>query len=199
MSEEEKNKATVDETGAASGETKAEDAAKTAETSAAEDKPKDETKQDAAKQEEKTFTQAELDKVVTERLQRERNKMPSKEELVAFHKWQDGQKSAEELQADKLSEAQRAATEAQAELTKLRQLDAVRKANIDEKFAGFVNYEVTEMAKAKNIGFDEALLLFLKDTTDAYKRQEVRTVTVDTGTKTEAETKETKGKMPKFW
>lgn len=41
-----------------------------------------------AQEQEKTFTQAEVDTLIAQRLARERKKYPSPEELAAFHTWQ---------------------------------------------------------------------------------------------------------------
>ena len=62
---------------------------------------------------EKTFTQAELDEIVKQRLERQKKGQPTKEEMDAFHKWQDSQKTAERLSAEKISAAQTAASEAE--------------------------------------------------------------------------------------
>lgn len=62
---------------------------------------------------EKTFTQAELDEIVKQRLDRQKKGLPSKEEMEAFHKWQDSQKSAEQLSAEKISAAEARASEAE--------------------------------------------------------------------------------------
>ena len=62
---------------------------------------------------EKTFTQAELDEIVKQRLERQKKSQPTKEEMDAFHKWQDSQKTAEQLSAEKISAAQTAASEAE--------------------------------------------------------------------------------------
>ena len=62
---------------------------------------------------EKTFTQAELDEIVKQRLERQKKGQPTKEEMDAFHKWQDSQKTAEQLSAEKISAAQTAASEAE--------------------------------------------------------------------------------------
>ena len=62
---------------------------------------------------EKTFTQSELDEIVRQRLERQKKGQPSKEEMDAFHKWQDSQKTAEQLSAEKISAAQTAASEAE--------------------------------------------------------------------------------------
>ena len=64
-------------------------------------------------QAEKTFTQTELDEIVKQRLDRQKKGLPSKEEMEAFHKWQDLQKSAEQLSAEKISAAEARASEAE--------------------------------------------------------------------------------------
>ena len=48
----------------------------------------------------KTFTQDEVNDLIKARVQRERKGLPGKEELEAFHKWQDDQKSAEQKSAE---------------------------------------------------------------------------------------------------
>ena len=62
---------------------------------------------------EKTFTQAELDEIVKQRLERQKKGQPSKEEMDAFHKWQDSQKTAEQLSAEKISAAESRAADAE--------------------------------------------------------------------------------------
>ena len=64
-------------------------------------------------QTEKTFTQKELDEIVKQRLERERKGMPSKKEMDAFKAWQDSQKTAEQLSAEKISAAESAKSEAE--------------------------------------------------------------------------------------
>lgn len=48
----------------------------------------------------KTFTQDEVNDLIKSRLERERKGLPGKDELAAFHKWQDEQKSAEQKSAE---------------------------------------------------------------------------------------------------
>lgn len=48
----------------------------------------------------KTFTQDEVNDLIKSRLERERKGLPGKDELEAFHKWQDDQKSAEQKSAE---------------------------------------------------------------------------------------------------
>ena len=64
-------------------------------------------------QAEKTFTQKELDEIVRQRLERQKKGQPTKEEMDAFHKWQDSQKTAEQLSAEKISAAESRAAEAE--------------------------------------------------------------------------------------
>lgn len=78
------------------------------------------TKQEATEQQsntqevaEKTFTQAELDKIVTERIAREKAKLPTKEELAEYRKWRDENKTAEEKTAEEIKAANAARTAAE--------------------------------------------------------------------------------------
>ena len=48
----------------------------------------------------KTFTQDEVNGLIKARLERERKGQPGKDELEAFHKWQNDQKSAEQKSAE---------------------------------------------------------------------------------------------------
>lgn len=71
---------------------------------------------------EKTFTQAELDAIVKQRLDRATKGQPTKEEMKAFKEWQDSQKTAEQLTAEKINAAQSAqsAAEKRAELAEAK-------------------------------------------------------------------------------
>lgn len=64
----------------------------------------------------KTFTQAELDAIVKQRLERQAKGQPTKEEMDAFHKWQDSQKTAEQLSAEKISAAESGRADAEKKL-----------------------------------------------------------------------------------
>lgn len=64
----------------------------------------------------KTFTQAELDAIVKQRLERQAKGQPTKEEMDAFHKWQDSQKTAEQLSHEKISAAESGRAEAEKKL-----------------------------------------------------------------------------------
>lgn len=64
----------------------------------------------------KTFTQAELDAIVKQRLERQAKGQPSKEEMDAFRKWQDSQKTAEQLSQEKISAAESGRADAEKKL-----------------------------------------------------------------------------------
>lgn len=69
-----------------------------------------ETKTDAQEttQEEKTFTQADVDKLIQERVARERKNQLSKEELKAYNEWKESQKTEEEKKNEALTNAEKA-------------------------------------------------------------------------------------------
>lgn len=62
---------------------------------------------------EKTFTQAEVNEIVKQRLERQKKELPTEDEMDAFHKWQDGQKTAEQLSAEKLTAAENGKADAE--------------------------------------------------------------------------------------
>ena len=64
----------------------------------------------------KTFTQAELDAIVKQRLERQAKGQPSKEEMEAFRKWQDSRKTAEQLSQEKISAAENGRADAEKKL-----------------------------------------------------------------------------------
>lgn len=117
-------------------------------------------------QAEKTFTQEELNKIVQERLDKEKKKMPSKEDLKAFKDWKESQKTAEEKQAEKEAEYQRTLNE----LNTLKQTNAVLEAGVNKDDADYVLFKVGKMEGE----FDENLAKFLKNN-PKYLKQELET------------------------
>ena len=114
-------------------------------------------------QAEKTFTQEELNKIVQERLDKEKKKMPSKEDLKAFKDWKESQKTAEQKQAEKEAEYQRTLNE----LNILKQTNAVLEAGVNKDDADYVLFKVSKMEGE----FEENLTKFLKDN-PKYKESE---------------------------
>lgn len=64
-------------------------------------------------QEEKTFTQADVDRLIKERLDREKKGQPSKEELEAFNNWKESQKTEAQKQSEALTNAEKAKQDAE--------------------------------------------------------------------------------------
>lgn len=70
--------------------------------------PKTDSKDTTQATEEKTFTQAEVDKMIKDRLAREKKNQLPKEELEAYKAWKESQKTEEEKKNEALSNAEKA-------------------------------------------------------------------------------------------
>ena len=70
-------------------------------------------------QEEKTFTQADVDNLLKERIARLKKEQPSKEELKAYNDWKESQKTEEEKKNEALTNAEKARLEAEEKATAL--------------------------------------------------------------------------------
>lgn len=80
-----------------------------------------ETKTDTKEttQEEKTFTQADVDKLIQERIAREKKNQLSKDELKAYNEWKESQKTEEEKKNEALTNAEKARLAAEEKATAL--------------------------------------------------------------------------------
>ena len=109
------------------------------------DKDQDTTTQNednsTAEKPEKTFTQAELDKVIADRLARERAKMPAADKLKAFDEWQKSQQTEAEKAAEREKEYQAQA----ASNTELQRELAVLKAGVKAEDTEYVIFKVGKM------------------------------------------------------
>ncbi|MGV8048826.1 MAG: hypothetical protein AB2L21_00525 [Anaerolineaceae bacterium] len=90
---------------------------------------------------EKTFTQAELDKVIADRLARERAKMPAADKLKAFEEWQKAQQS----EAEKAAEREKEVARLQGEAENLKCENAVIKAGVNADDVDYVLFKVGRM------------------------------------------------------
>lgn len=124
------------------------------------------TNQNEEQASEKTFTQEELNKIVQERLDKEKKKMPSKEDLKAFKEWKESQKTEAEKQAEKEAEYQKTLNE----LNTLKQTNAVLEAGVNKDDADYVLFKVGKIEGE----FEENLAKFLKDN-PKYLKQELET------------------------
>jgi len=95
----------------------------------------------AQQQPEKTFTQADVDKIVSDRLARERSKIPSADELKAYGEW----KKSQQTEAEKAAEREKALAEAQARSEELKRELLVSRAGVKAEDADFVIFKVAKM------------------------------------------------------
>jgi DNA helicase IV len=77
----------------------------------------------------KTFTQADVDRIIAERLQRERAKLPNDDELKAYREWKKSQQS----EAEKAAEREKELAELHSKKTDLERELAVLKAGVRAK------------------------------------------------------------------
>lgn len=117
----------------------------------------------------KTFTQEELDLIVQNRLRKEREKMPSKEELEAYKAWQAEQKK-DEPENKEAEEAKRQLAKAQAELVAYKNREKVLKSGVSPEFSDFVTYEVGKLVTDES-DFESELIKWLK-TNEHYTKQD---------------------------
>ena len=104
---------------------------------------------------EKTFTQAELDKIVGERLARERKNQPDPEKLKKFEDWEKSQQT----EAERAAETAKKLQAADAEAEQLRRENAVIKAGVNADDADYVMFKVGKMEG----DFSENLKKFLEN------------------------------------
>ena len=113
------------------------------------------TTQETTQESGKTFTQADVDRIVADRLARERKNQPSAERLKAFEEWEKSQQT----EAEKAAETAKKLQEAQTEAEQLRHENAVIKAGVNADDADYVLYKVEKMEGT----FSDNLKKFLED------------------------------------
>lgn len=112
-----------------------------------------------APQQEKTFTQADIDKLIQTRLERERKKYPSEEEITAYRTWKDGQQTEQERQARQakdLADSKAALTASQAEVEQLRRDKYVLSKGLTGEDAEFIAFKAMKMVNDKTT-FEQAV------------------------------------------
>ena len=113
------------------------------------------TTQETTQESGKTFTQADVDRIVADRLARERKNQPSAERMKAFEEWEKSQQT----EAEKAAETAKKLQEAQTEAEQLRHENAVIKAGVNADDADYVLYKVEKMEGT----FSDNLKKFLED------------------------------------
>lgn len=108
---------------------------------------------------EKTFTQADVDKLIQTRLERERKKYPSEEEITAYRTWKDSQQTEQERQAKQakdLADSKAALTASQAEVEQLRRDKYVLSKGLTGEDAEFIAFKAMKMVNDKTT-FEQAV------------------------------------------
>lgn len=112
-----------------------------------------------AAQQEKTFTQADVDKMIQSRLDRERKKMPSEEELTAFRTWKDSQQTEQDRMNNITKERDTAVSNLSAANAKIEQLEHERYVS-SKGFTGdeaeFIAFKAAKMVDDKTT-FEQAV------------------------------------------
>lgn len=112
-----------------------------------------------ASEQEKTFTQAELDKAIQSRLERERRKYPSDEEMNAYRTWKDSQQTEQDRQAKRdkeLADSRSALSAAQAELEQMKREKYVLGKGLTGDDAEFIAYKASKLVDEKTT-FEQAV------------------------------------------
>ena len=106
-------------------------------------------------QEQKTFTQEELNTIVETRLAKAKKDMPSKEELKKYNEWKEAQKTEQEKMAEKETEYKKVLAEKEQIINE----NKILKSGVNAEDTDYVLFKVTKMEG----DFEENLSKFLKD------------------------------------
>lgn len=101
-----------------------------------------------AQEQEKTVTQADVDKMIQARLDRERRKYPSEDEMTAYRTWKDSQQTEQERQAKRekeFADNKSALTAAQAEVQQLKREKYVLSKGLTGEEAEFIAFKALRM------------------------------------------------------
>ena len=115
--------------------------------------------ENTAQEQEKTFTQADVDKMIQSRLDRERKKYPSEEEITAYRTWKDSQQTEQERQAERdkeFADNKSALTAAQAEVQQLKREKYVLSKGLTGEEAEFICFKAEKMVDDKTT-FEQAV------------------------------------------
>lgn len=115
--------------------------------------------ENTALEQEKTFTQADVDKLIQSRLERERKKYPSEEEITAYRRWKDSQQTEQERQAKRdkdLADSKSALTAAQAEIEQMKRDKYVLAKGLTGDDAEFIAFKALRMVDDKTT-FEQAV------------------------------------------
>jgi len=112
-----------------------------------------------ANEQEKTFTQADVDALIQKRLDRERKKYPNEEELSAFRSWKESQQTEQERWNNltrERDESRTALSAAQAELEQIKHEKYVLSKGLTGDEAEFIAFKAAKMVDDKTT-FEQAV------------------------------------------
>lgn len=121
--------------------------------------------ENTATEQEKTFTQADVDALVQRRLERERKKYPSEDELSAFRSWKESQQTEQERWNNltrERDESRSALSAAQAELEQLKREKYVMSKGLAGDEAEFIAFKASKMVDDKTT-FEQAVDVLTAD------------------------------------
>ena len=113
-------------------------------------------------QEQKTFTQEELNEIVETRLAKAKKDMPSKEELQAYNEWKQNQKTEQEKNEELMNQLKANNGTLTDENAKLKAQIQIMNSNVKKEFVKFVTSEIMSQVDDKN-DFDTVLKSYKKD------------------------------------
>ena len=116
-------------------------------------------------EQEKTFTQAELDAIIGKRLADERKKYPTQEQMAAYNAWKDAQQTeAEKLTAmtDERNAAQKSLAEAQNEVQHLKHERYLLDKGVTADDIDYYDYKISK-AVTEDVTYEQAADAFLRE------------------------------------
>lgn len=119
---------------------------------------------------ETTFTQAQVDVLIQKRLERERKKFPTEEEMAAFRTWQGNQQTNQNTIATITQERDNASAQlaqAQAELEQMKREKYIASKGLTGDEAEFIAYKAGKMVTDK-VTFEAAVDELVKDRKPAF-------------------------------
>lgn len=112
-----------------------------------------------AQQQEQTFSQADVDRLIQQRLERERKKYPSEEELTAFNTWKANNQTEQQKAAERENALKNAQTDleaAQGELEQLKREKYVLSKGLTGEDAEFITFKALKLVDSKTT-FEQAV------------------------------------------
>lgn len=123
------------------------------------------TEPTSAQEPEKTFTQADVDALIQKRLDRERKKYPSEEELTAFRTWKESQQTEQEKWNTLTGERDTARSQlaaAQAELEQMKREKYLTGKGVPAEDLDYYAFKIGKLVTDTKT-FEQAAEEFLKD------------------------------------